>query len=261
MSKLVRIYGLYSTRNCDDIKYIGKTICRLSDRMDKHRTDSRNPNKNTHKDRWIRREVRDGYKVNIKLIATGPESNWQELEIFWIAEYKRLGYKLVNTELGGGIDGEKLNAKPVVVLARTGKYINEYKSIALASRELDLKDKYVRECLCKTDNAKSHKGYQFILKDEYNPLINYDLTNIKKIPVIKQKLSHDELSKIYKINSLKAREVNMKPIGRYDLEWNLIETYPSKGHACSSGEYNISGIDKIIAGKRHTHKGCNWKYI
>ena len=261
MSKLVKIYGLYSTRNCDDIRYIGKTICKLCDRRGNHISDSRNPNKNTHKDRWIRREIRDGFDIKIKLIATGPESNWQELEIFWIAEYKRLGYKLVNTELGGGIDGDKINAKSIVVLTRIGKYVNEYKSIALCSRELDLNEKCVRECLCKTDSSKSHRGYQFILKNEYNTDVNYDITNIKKVPVPRQKLSKEKFSEICRIKSMKAREVNMKPIGRYDLEWNLLEVYPSKGHACSSGEYNMSGIDKIIAGKRHTHKGFNWRYI
>jgi hypothetical protein len=53
----------------------------------------------------------------------------------------------------------------------------------------------------------------------------------------------------------------MKPIGRFDLDWNLIESYPCKIDACNNSDYKTHAIDKVLAGKRHTHKGFNWRYI
>ena len=93
------IYGLYSTENSDKIRYIGKTKCSLSKRLNEHLNGALKRNCNTHKDNWIRDAYRNGYKVNIKLVEECDDSNWEERERYWIKNIEGL------TNLTDGGDG------------------------------------------------------------------------------------------------------------------------------------------------------------
>lgn len=61
--------------------------------------DSYGANKNTHKGKWIRKEVEDGYKIYLKVIDS--KAIWNKSEIYWLRLYKHLGYRLVNSTAGG----------------------------------------------------------------------------------------------------------------------------------------------------------------
>ena len=65
-------------------------------------------NEDTFKSRWIKKELKKGNKILIKEIFLVPISeDWAKWEIFYISEYKKLGYKLTNTTSGGdGLHGD-----------------------------------------------------------------------------------------------------------------------------------------------------------
>lgn len=61
---------------------------------------------------------------------------------------------------------------------------------------------------------------------------------------------------IFKITSGKA-----KPLGQYDLNGNLIETYPSRSSAAKALNCNPFHISEACNGKIKSYKGFVWKYL
>lgn len=99
----VKIYTLQSTRDISNVRYIGKTIQKLNSRLSQHLSLARN-NAKRHVYNWIRKELKDGYKISIieiDSINTNIESEWQQLEQKWIAKYKSDGFNLTNETKGG----------------------------------------------------------------------------------------------------------------------------------------------------------------
>ena len=96
---MLTIYSLSSSETPENIRYVGKTN-NLKKRL-KHHISIHNLKKGTFKDRWIKKELLLGNKILINTIEEVNEDNWQEKEIYWIAKYKELGFKLTNTTLGG----------------------------------------------------------------------------------------------------------------------------------------------------------------
>jgi hypothetical protein len=99
----VYIYGLYS--NVDDtIRYVGKTN-NLEIRLKMHY--SQRNFSFTHKNNWIKKVIKNGNLIKIKLIEEVLVNDWQEREKYWINYYKN---SLTNTSSGGlGGSGRKYN--------------------------------------------------------------------------------------------------------------------------------------------------------
>lgn len=101
-----KLYSLFSSRDNLE-RYIGYTKHTLSKRLKEHIKCSKN-NK-TYKDKWIQKELKDGFKINS--IEIDNSFNFEEVnskEIHYILLYKSFGAKLVNgTKGGGGVKGNK----------------------------------------------------------------------------------------------------------------------------------------------------------
>jgi len=95
--KKVKIYALIDGRD-NTIRYIGKTIQSLNNRLSSHC--SLNDNDLTHRANWIRELKTLNLKPIIKLIEEVGENIWEDREIYWIDYYSKL-YKLTNTDKGG----------------------------------------------------------------------------------------------------------------------------------------------------------------
>lgn len=95
--KKVKIYALIDSRN-NHVKYIGKTIQSLNNRLSSHY--SLSDNDLTHRANWIRELKVLNLKPIIELIEEVDENIWEEREIYWIEYYSKL-YKLTNTDKGG----------------------------------------------------------------------------------------------------------------------------------------------------------------
>jgi hypothetical protein len=100
VDRVWRIYTLSDPRT-DEVRYVGKTFMKLSNRLANHVFDTKN---NTHRTNWIQSLLREGVRPAIHAVESGVgEDTWQEAEIRWIAHY---GYgtpdcRLVNCHPGG----------------------------------------------------------------------------------------------------------------------------------------------------------------
>lgn len=77
--KTCKIYTLNETES-GHVRYVGKTIQPLNDRLRAHLND-----KNfSHKTNWIKSV---SWKISINLIEECESQNWEDREKFWISHY------------------------------------------------------------------------------------------------------------------------------------------------------------------------------
>lgn len=95
--KATKIYVLRDPRT-NEIRYVGKTVKPLNDRLASHINDSKT--KKSHRGRWIASLLKIGLSPIIEMIETCGD-NWAERERFWIAHYRAATEKLTN-ECDGG---------------------------------------------------------------------------------------------------------------------------------------------------------------
>jgi hypothetical protein len=117
--KKVSIYALIDPFT-GEIRYVGKTIKKLSERLRNHLFDKdRYPNRYVCK--WLSKVCKLGGKPIIKLIEECNELNYQEREKYWV-NYYRNKFKLCNlTEGGEGApkrNNKNNNYKPVNKLSK-----------------------------------------------------------------------------------------------------------------------------------------------
>ena len=90
------IYRLIDPRD-GRIRYIGKTVETLNDRLSNHLYTK----ENNQRGNWIRLVLRDGYKPVIESIEiVPPDEDWKAREIYWIKWHRDNGFDLVNATDG-----------------------------------------------------------------------------------------------------------------------------------------------------------------
>lgn len=95
-----KIYYLSSSNSPDIYRYVGLTKNTLNRRYSGHLLKTKY--NDTHKDRWIKREISAGFKILIKLIEEGlTEYNVEERERFHIKLLRDQGFDLTNLTDGG----------------------------------------------------------------------------------------------------------------------------------------------------------------
>ncbi len=99
------IYGLYSTKVPDMIRYVGQTTQELNKRLINHRAKAKM--RRNAVACWITKHQNDGYEIKIKTLKSDAEFNVDEPT--WIAKYRKLnGDKILNhTDGGEGTVGYK----------------------------------------------------------------------------------------------------------------------------------------------------------
>lgn len=95
-SSTCKIYTL-SSPDDDIVRYVGKTVKTLRDRLTGHVSEKRI----NHRTCWIKSVVNKGVEPKIELIEEVSNDKWQESEIYWIAQFKAWGFDLVNNAIGG----------------------------------------------------------------------------------------------------------------------------------------------------------------
>ncbi len=86
-----------------EVRYVGKTT-NLKQRFENHLRER----KNTHKINWIKSLAAQGLKpelLELEVVESGDESDWQSAEKFWISYLRFLGCRLCNL-VDGGIGGQ-----------------------------------------------------------------------------------------------------------------------------------------------------------
>ena len=120
---MVKIYSL-SDPISNEIRYVGKTITSLSDRLKVHINQSKKTKKHTHKEAWIKSLLLKNLKPVIGLIEEVNTEIWAEREIYWISYYTNL----TNTSIGGesGTNGYKHTEERINQLREKAKTINGF---------------------------------------------------------------------------------------------------------------------------------------
>lgn len=94
------VYALVEESSLEDYRYIGRTSERAHRRLGKHLSSAKTEDTYVH--RWIRKVQAEGGKVSLIILEDGltfEESGLREIAL--IAKYKKEGYRLTNTSLGG----------------------------------------------------------------------------------------------------------------------------------------------------------------
>ena len=96
----VLIYTL-SDPKTGDVRYVGKTVKALRDRLHNHVACAKRGNK-SYRSAWIRQLACDGLRPEIRLIdVVAPCDDWAARERLWIDRYRNSGARLTNLTNGG----------------------------------------------------------------------------------------------------------------------------------------------------------------
>lgn len=268
----VFIYGLSSSAEPSNIRYIGKTK-NLKTRLRCHLKNDYHKCK-SYKNNWINKEINNGNTILIVLIEEVHVDLWQEKERYYIDKYKKEGYKLTNTDIGGfggphkgrrkhteeakrkmsesrkgivftdehkknlsishkGIDCSHINKAVYKIERYTGTIIEEYESIKKAADSVNISDSAII-LVCK-NRRKSAGGYYWCYVNEHDSFIF--------IPFKRQR---------------------DRKIAQIDVSTNsVLVTYDSIKEAAK-----ISGIDRSTIGheaareiSNNRRKNIFWRYV
>jgi len=260
------IYTLSDPRN-NNVRYVGKTD-RINKRLWYHITPTK-LNKNTHKNNWIKKLLKENIKPDIKVIDKVPYKEWKYWETYWISQMKSWGFNLTNSTSGGdgfgsGKDNPMYGKKRPDLLAMNksdnhpakgakrsdeykenlskvqskilfkqytidGEFIKQWKGFTRSGLELNICGSDIARCCY--GERKSAGGFQWcLIGDEDKIIENYD-------PIL------------YKL----------KKVIQYDLEGSFIKEWDSIIEAKERLGNHVN-ICAVASGKRGTAGGYQWRY-
>jgi len=104
----IKIYTLSSTREPNNVRYVGKTKQSLKRRLNGHLCDAKKAKSEgrftIHNYNWINKELSEGYTIIISEIDSREfdvDEDWKWLEQYWISQFKSWGFKITNLTSGG----------------------------------------------------------------------------------------------------------------------------------------------------------------
>lgn len=137
MNEIVSIYALIDPES-DAIKYVGKTF-RLLKRFGEHLRNR----KASHRTHWVAALKAKGLKPVMEILETFSncsEEEWQESERFWIAYLKFLGFKLINSDMGGEGGGRlSIETKAKISSSKKGKKCSDAARAAISAGHIGVK--------------------------------------------------------------------------------------------------------------------------
>lgn len=170
-TRKVKIYVLKHPDTLE-IRYVGKTVAKLSKRLSNHIINAKVTKHNKHLSNWILKILEEGKKPIIELIEECENSVWQEREKYWIAQFDNL----VNITIGGdGAEGLVHSQESIEKMRKANlgkKHTQEFKDamskrlkgVALTQEHKDRIGIANRGRKASEDTKKklsdSHKGYK-----------------------------------------------------------------------------------------------------
>lgn len=198
-SEISYIYGLSSSNDEDNIRYIGYSNQPWV-REKSHITESRQSK--YHRHRWIQDVLKSGNNIKMIILRVISDIEKFQAEIDMIKLFKSLGAKLVNGNVGGrGGQSPTDEAREKVRLAKLGNTWNKGRKPSLKNREIlrELaKSPKSKETIQKrVDKVKGKRSKKRILSDEtiismyflYNNGLSYDEI-VKKLAVKRSSISN-----------------------------------------------------------------------
>lgn len=146
----------------NEIRYVGKTWQTPSRRLSDHcRTDRPG---NSHKENWIAKVLRWGYRPLIEIVQSVPVDDWPIAEQYWIGYYRELGCNLTNGTLGGD-GGNTLTpaARAKLSKSKTGvkrpPFSDEWRARMSASRQGQVRSPEQRSNMSAAKLGKKRKPF------------------------------------------------------------------------------------------------------
>lgn len=124
---MIKIYAITSSKDPDNIVYVGKTIKKLlSARLSQHIYDAKKAKRKNKMQAWIINQINNNYNINIELIDNVEKDNWAFWEKHYISLYKSWGFNLKNMTIGGenGVIRHTPESKKLISLNKKGKKLN-----------------------------------------------------------------------------------------------------------------------------------------
>ena len=91
------VYGLYSSRDPGELRYIGQTTQSPDRRYSQHKNYAKRKKTAVHN--WFLREIENGFEIELRVLVEGAVFNVTETEM--IARYRNAGARLLNLTDGG----------------------------------------------------------------------------------------------------------------------------------------------------------------
>lgn len=156
-----------------EIRYVGKTN-NLKRRLHSHWTEGHKSKTKTGK--WLKSLK----KLKLKPIMTildETTDDWQQLEMYWISQFKTWGFRLTNHTDGGegSYGGAQWNNVPVTAFTKEGVLIKSFESQKKCAQYFNTTPGNVK-AVANDRNILLLKKYQIklgILKENINPAPNY----------------------------------------------------------------------------------------
>jgi len=242
-------YTLTSSKNIEDVRYVGVTVRSLQQRLSQHKYVARNEKKrSTPVAKWIYSNLCDNHNIIITEIHSCYKDEWEETEIRLISEYRENGFKLLNVDKGGkgvitkeqrSIDGITRSIEahkvPIIQLSMSGEFINEFSSSIEATNILGFS---TRSAISNVLNGRSKSASNsFWVKKELYEKGEYTLP-------------------VYKPGNL---ELKGEKYYKYDpFTFELVDKYPSRKSLIISelenSSSNTNSLKKAIENKVTWHE-------
>ena len=157
----------------EEVRYVGKSV-NPKRRYNSHLWDK--PKVKYYSHYWIQSLLKKGLKP-IMTVIDETETNWEELERYWISQFKTWGYPLTNiTEGGEGcIGAAKWNNVPVTAFTKYGILFKSFESQKQCANYFRTTPENVK-AVVNGRNILLLKKYQIklgILKENINPAPKY----------------------------------------------------------------------------------------
>lgn len=201
----VQIYALQHPETLE-IRYVGKTVKRLSSRLSNHLYNAKKTRHNKHLSNWICSLLVKKVKPIIICLELCNEDNWKEREKYWIRQYSTL----INlTEGGDGSEGYVHNAEAITKIkkARIGfKHTQDFKEEkSRFFKEIERTEEWKnnisksKKGLKASEQAKinlsnAHKGYK--MPEEQKEKIRQALLGRKRPQAVKDKIKATHIARI-----------------------------------------------------------------
>lgn len=226
---MCKIYVLRDPRN-GDIRYVGKTIQKLTNRLRSHLNDYKKYK--SYKVNWLKQLSELNLKPTIELIIEVPLEEWEYWEINFIKYYTEIGYDLTNLTDGGRAYEQiwelSNNATSIEIYQfdLEGKYIQTWKSCSHAAKYLKINASHISENA--TLKIKSYKNYIW------------------------------SYSKFLDLN--KYIWISKKKILELDKNNNIIKEWSSITEAANYYKVKPPNISRCLRGERKFFKKHKWTY-
>jgi group I intron endonuclease len=211
----------------NEIRYIGLTFNELKQRLSSHMSE---PGK-SHKCNWINKLKKDGLKPIIESIEENISSYDEvcEREIYYIEYFKSIGCDLTNMASGGN-KNKKMSDETRLKMSESAKNKN-FKLVLTDEMKLNL----------------SNKAKERFLNDNERERLR-----------ISNKRYEDSKTDEQKLNDILIQKESIM-VFKYDIDMNLLSSYPSINNAAKLNDICATNISKCIKHKVRMVGGFVWR--